>query len=92
MSIPLITKAGFICRHTRSSGFKLALVVGFPDSFDKLRVRVWRAASKQWTQPQLVKKTELARLTDEERKQRIALIRRAATTAIDLDIVDEVQS
>jgi hypothetical protein len=90
--IPLITKTGFICRHSRRSGFKLALVVGFPAAFDKLRVRIWRGHSKRWTQPQLVAKTKLLRLTDEDVKTHLPLIRRASREALDLDIVPEIQS
>lgn len=84
---------GLVCRQDRGSGFKLALVVGYPTNFsDKLRVRVWRAASACWTQPTLVERSTLAMLDDADHKKRGAMIARAAKAALWLKLVARVWS
>jgi len=86
---------GLVCRQARSSGFKLALVVGYPTaaaSGSKLRVCFWRAASKRWTQPALVEVDALEMLVEADHQKRSAVIRRACQVALDLKLVGRVWS
>ncbi len=86
---------GFMCRHVRSTGFKIAIVVGYPGAAahgDKLRVRVWRAATAKWTQPQLVDRDELTMLVEADYKKRKSTIKLAADAALDQKIVTRVWS
>lgn len=56
---------GKLCRHTRRSTFKLALVVGGSlNNSGRIRVRIWRAVSGRWTMPQLVDADSLVELTE----------------------------
>ncbi len=79
-------KIGMICRHTRPSGFKLAIVVGGSNVTSaragRIRVCVWRAASACWTKPQLVDADTLALLTKEEHTYRATLIKTASKSAV----------
>lgn len=88
---------GLVCRHVRSSGFKLALVVGYPTSKaagQKLRVCFWRAASAKWTQPTLVQPGDLDMLVEADHMdgRRHALIAKASKRALDLKLVARVWS
>jgi len=73
---------GYLVRNTRTTGFKLAIVVGARDP-DTLRVRFWRAASSLWTQPTLLDRAYLQALTDDEKRERRTLIARASRAAAD---------
>lgn len=81
--IPADVRTGFMCRHTRTSGFKLAIVVGYPSSayVDKLRVRYWRAASRVWTQPVLVDRDSLTGLNESDYAKHARTIKLAAEAA-----------
>jgi hypothetical protein len=88
--ISILVATGFMCRHTRPSGFKLAVVVGYSEN--KMRVRYWRAASKKWTLPTLVEADELTGLNEGDYAKHRATIKRAAQVALDLKLVGRVWS
>lgn len=85
---------GLVCRQARRSGFKLAIVVGYPasDASWKLRVCFWRAASRCWTKPTLVEPDTLQMLDQADHDKRGALIKRASQAALDLKLVGRVWS
>lgn len=93
---------GLVCRNVRTSGFKLALVVGYPSTSTaagqnacrrgRLRVRFWRAASACWTLPTLVDVDTLEMLVEADHKKRHAVIKRASQMALDLRYVGRVWS
>lgn len=86
---------GLMCRSVRSSGFKVALVVGYPSATthgDKLRVRVWRAATKRWTDPVLVERDKLTMLVEADYKKHKATIKHAAAAALAAKYVARVWS
>jgi hypothetical protein len=80
---------GMLCRHRRVSGFKLALVVGHPSRAvgGKVRIRLWRAVSRKWTQPRLIDVDELEPLFESDHKKYAPSIKRAAQAALDLKLV-----
>jgi hypothetical protein len=85
---------GYMVRNTRTSGFKLALIVGpiaptiYDDGSDRIRVRFWRAASACWTQPTLVERRYLQALTDEEKGDRKKIILQAGVKAAAQSVVN----
>lgn len=82
---------GLMCRHHRTTGFKIALVVGATAS-GKLRVRFWRANSACWTGINSVDEDTLTNLTEADYKARAAVIKRAADAAIRLGFAPRVWS
>jgi len=93
ISVSHLADPGLVCRHVRATGFKLALVVGYPAAAAragaamrhvyKLRVSFWRAASAKWTLPVLVDVSELAMLTSDDHKKHDRTIKRAIKVAED---------
>lgn len=77
--ISILVATGFICRHRRSSGFKLAVVVGYSEN--KMRVRFWRAASQKWTLPTLVDASDLDHLSADDHRKHQRAIRDASACA-----------
>lgn len=72
---------GQLVRHSRHSGFKLAIVVSLAAGHG-YRILVWRAASCKWTTvPKLVDGSELHKLTDEEQRIRGRMITTAVVKA-----------
>lgn len=90
MAISIVTGTGYLCRHKRGSGFKLAIVVGYSGS--RMRVCYWRAASAQWTKPTAVDSTELEHLLDVDKQKHERTIQRAITAAIKAKLVARVWS
>jgi hypothetical protein len=85
ISVSHLADPGLMCRHVRATGFKLALVVGYPsnNNSNKLRVSFWRANSAKWTLPALVDADELAHLTSDDHKKHDRTIKRAIKVAED---------
>ncbi len=79
MAISIVVAHGFICRHSRRSGFKLAVVVGY--SGNNMRVRFWRAASKKWTLPTVVDANDLDHLSAEDHRKHERTIKEASACA-----------
>lgn len=90
MSISPFVAAGFLCEQERRSGFKLAIVVGHYEH--KVRVRYWRAASRQWTKPTLVEVDALDHLFTADREKHGKVIEQARAEAIASGIAGRVWS
>jgi hypothetical protein len=84
ISVSHLADPGLVCRHVRATGFKLALVVGYPARvIGQLRVSFWRANSAKWTLPKHVDFRELAMLTSDDHKKHDRTIKRAIKVAED---------
>ena len=89
MAISMLVAPGYLCCQRRSSGFKLALVVGHRE--DDHRVRFWRAASGKWTLPQVVSARDLDHVYNADREKH-SFIEHAVKVALELKLVGRVWS
>ena len=89
MAISMLVAPGYLCCQRRSSGFKLALVVGH--RWEDHRVRFWRAASGKWTLPQVVSAQDLDWLLTADREKH-SFIEHAVKVALELKLVVRVWS
>lgn len=75
---------GYVLRYLSVDVFKLAIVVGYESKDKTFRVRLWRAATKQWTKTKIRSRLdELARLTVDEKRERARTIEDAIDAASD---------
>lgn len=76
---------GYVIRYLGVDTFKMAIVVGYKREDKTFRVRLWRAATKQWTKSKVkARLNELAPLTDDEQRERRTMI----ANAIDATVSD----
>lgn len=75
---------GYLVRYLGEDRFRLAIVVGYEKSDKTLRVRLWRAATKQWNNARKrVRLHGVAPLTPFEKTERATMIANAMDAAAD---------
>jgi hypothetical protein len=75
---------GYVLRYLGVATFKLAIVVGYDSTTKTFMVRLFRAATKQWTKSKArARLDELSPLADSEKSERRTLIENAIDAASD---------